>query len=89
MEAFDNLPQKSYRFQNGVRIVSGYGASIRVDRGPLVISDRGIAGTGESRLERIGHGLSRLVVISRWRARTPDRQLRRLPLHPTELWGCC
>jgi CRISPR-associated endonuclease Cas1 len=64
MQAPANLSQKSYRFQNGVRIVSGYGASIRVDRGHLVISDRGMAGQGESRLERIGHGLRRLVVIS-------------------------
>ena len=64
MAASDNLPHKSYRFQNGIRIVSGYGASIRVDRGHLVIRDSGMAGTGEARLERIGHGLIRLVVIS-------------------------
>lgn len=64
MQAPVNLPQKSYRFQNGVRIVSGYGASIRVDRGHLLIRDTGMAGAGELRLERIGHGLRRLVVIS-------------------------
>lgn len=64
MQAPDNLPQKSYRFQNGVRIVSGYGASLRVERGHLLISDTGMAGTGESRLERIGHGLRRICVIS-------------------------
>lgn len=53
MQASDNLAQKSYRFQNSVRVVSGYGASIRVDRGHLVIADRGMAGTGESRLNRV------------------------------------
>ena len=64
MAAPANLPQKPSRFQNHVFTVSGYGASIRVDRGHLLVRDTGLAGTGESRLERVGHGLRRLVVIS-------------------------
>jgi CRISPR-associated endonuclease Cas1 len=58
------LPSQSRK--SGVWVVSGYGASIRVQRGHLVISDKGTAGTGETWLERVGHNVRRVVVI------TPD-----------------
>lgn len=47
----------------GVITLSGYGISVRVDRGHLVIEDGiGASRTG-ARLARVGHGLSRLVII--------------------------
>src|SRR5687768_5899347 len=47
----------------GVLTLSGYGISIRVDRGHLVVED-GIGSIRQrARLARVGHGLRRLVVI--------------------------
>ena len=47
----------------GVLTLSGYGISVRVDRGHLVVED-GIGSTRQSgRFARVGHGLRRLVVI--------------------------
>jgi CRISPR-associated endonuclease Cas1 len=47
----------------GVLTLSGYGISVRVDRGHLVVED-GIGTTRQrARLARVGHGLRRLVVI--------------------------
>ena len=47
----------------GVLTLSGYGISVRVDRGHLVVED-GIGLTRQSaRFARVGHGLRRLVVI--------------------------
>jgi CRISPR-associated endonuclease Cas1 len=49
--------------RQGVVTLFGYGSSIRVDRGHLVLED-GIAGDRRrARFPRVGHGLRRLVVI--------------------------
>lgn len=49
--------------KHGVITLSGYGISVRVDRGHLTLED-GIGGDRAScRLPRVGHGLKRLVVI--------------------------
>jgi CRISPR-associated endonuclease Cas1 len=50
-------------FRAGVLTLFGYGISVRVDRGHLVVSD-GIANERRAwRFPRVGHGLRRLVVI--------------------------
>jgi len=50
-------------FRAGVLTLFGYGISVRVDRGHLVVSD-GIATERRTwRFARVGHGLRRLVVI--------------------------
>src|SRR6202162_2278958 len=49
--------------RNGVLTLFGYGITIHVDRGHLILKD-GIGGVrGEARLSRVGHTLRRLVVI--------------------------
>lgn len=49
--------------RRGVLTLSGYGISVRVDRGHLVVED-GIGSTRQhARFARVGHGLRRLVVI--------------------------
>jgi CRISPR-associated endonuclease Cas1 len=49
--------------RHGVVTLSGYGVEVRVDRGHLLLTD-GIGPNRRSvRLPRVGHGLSRLVVI--------------------------
>lgn len=47
----------------GVRVLSGYGIQVRVDRGHLLVEDGIGANRSHTRLPRIGHGLKRLVVI--------------------------
>jgi CRISPR-associated endonuclease Cas1 len=49
--------------RRGVITLFGYGTSVRVDRGHLVLTD-GIASTRRAaRFARVGHGLHRLVII--------------------------
>src|SRR5579862_7977734 len=49
--------------RQGVVTLFGYGTSLRVDRGHLVLED-GIANNRrQARFPRVGHGLRRLVVI--------------------------
>src|SRR5688572_16007659 len=49
--------------RRGVLTLTGYGISVRVDRGHLVVED-GVGATRHSaRFARVGHGLRRLVVI--------------------------
>src|SRR5277367_3780790 len=49
--------------RHGVVTLFGYGISVHVDRGHLVLKD-GIGGDRfEARFARVGHGLRRLVVI--------------------------
>jgi CRISPR-associated endonuclease Cas1 len=68
MAATKTLPQllQSHNLQaprNGVMTLGGYGITVRVDRGHLLVED-GIASTrSQLRLPRVGHGLKRLVVI--------------------------
>jgi CRISPR-associated endonuclease Cas1 len=51
------------RLRRGVVVLSGYGSSIRVDRGHLIVED-GIGNERyKGRFPRIGHGLERLVVV--------------------------
>jgi CRISPR-associated endonuclease Cas1 len=59
------LPQSSNLLtpRNGVATLHGYGITVHVDRGHLILKD-GIAGERrEARIPRIGHGLRRLVVV--------------------------
>ena len=49
--------------RHGVVTLFGYGVSVRVDRGHLMLKDGIGAARREARLPRVGHGLRRLVVI--------------------------
>src|ERR1039458_1979109 len=49
--------------RSGVVTLFGYGISVRVDRGHLVLEDGIGSDRQSSRLPRVGHGLKRLVVI--------------------------
>ena len=49
--------------RHGVVTLFGYGISVRVDRGHLLLKDGIGAVRREARLPRVGHGLRRLVVI--------------------------
>jgi CRISPR/Cas system-associated endonuclease Cas1 len=48
---------------HGVVTLFGYGTSVRVDRGHLVVQDGIGSDRREARFARVGHGLQRLVVI--------------------------
>lgn len=50
--------------RSGVVTLFGYGISVRVERGHLVLEDGIGSDRQSSRLPRVGHGLKRLVVIS-------------------------
>src|ERR1700688_4155705 len=62
----DNSASQTTSFikpQHGVGTLFGYGITVNVDRGHLILTD-GIGGIRrEARLPRVGHGLRRLVVI--------------------------
>ena len=49
--------------RHGVVTLYGYGISINVDRGHLIVKDGIASDRREARLARVGHGLRRLVVI--------------------------
>src|SRR5208337_5209263 len=49
--------------RHGVVTLFGYGITVRVDRGHLVLQDGIGAARRETRLPRVGHSLKRLVVI--------------------------
>src|SRR5437867_3460976 len=49
--------------RQGVVTLFGYGITVRVDRGHLVLNDGIGAARRQARLPRVGHGLKRLVVI--------------------------
>jgi CRISPR/Cas system-associated endonuclease Cas1 len=49
--------------RNGILVLFGYGIQVRVDRGHLLVEDGIAANRRLARLPRIGHGLTRLVVI--------------------------
>jgi CRISPR-associated endonuclease Cas1 len=51
------------RPQHGVLTLFGYGITINVDRGHLIIKDGIAADRRAARLSRVGHGLRRLVVV--------------------------
>ena len=49
--------------RHGVVTLFGYGITVQVDRGHLIVKDGIGADRREARLSRVGHGLRRLVVI--------------------------
>jgi CRISPR-associated endonuclease Cas1 len=68
MAATQNLPQlletrNSLTFRHGVLTLFGYGISVHVDRGHLIVKDGLGADRLQARLPRVGHGLRRLVVV--------------------------
>ena len=54
---------ETLRPRHGVIALSGYGISVRVDRGHLLLQQARAGVRQEARLPRVGHGLSRLIVI--------------------------
>ena len=56
-------PRNSLAPRHGVVTLFGYGITVRLDRGHLVLKDGVGADRRETRLPRVGHGLRRLVVI--------------------------
>jgi len=56
-------PRNSLAPRHGVLTLFGYGITVQVDRGHLIIKDGIGADRHETRLSRVGHGLRRLVVI--------------------------
>jgi hypothetical protein len=70
MAALSTVPQHFYHSNftsiiphQGVVTLSGYGISVRVDRGHLVLADGVGRVRREGRFARVGHGLRRLIVI--------------------------
>src|SRR2546426_6730781 len=61
-ETLRQLPE-SLQPRHGVVTLFGYGISIRVDRGHLMLQDGIGAGRREARFPRVGHGLRRVVII--------------------------
>ena len=59
------LPQSrnSLTPRHGVVTLYGYGITVQVDRGHLILKDGIGSDRREARLPRVGHGLRRLVVI--------------------------
>src|SRR5258708_19849825 len=51
------------RPRRGVIVLYGYGTSVRVERGHLVVEDGVGSDRYKGRFPRVGHGLERLVVI--------------------------
>lgn len=49
--------------RRGVVMLHGYGISVRVDRGHLVVEDGIGSDRHQGRVPRVGHGLERLVII--------------------------
>jgi len=77
----------------GVVTLFGYGISVRVDRGHLLIADGIGPDRRQARFPRVGHGLKRLVVIGsdgmvslaalRWLAKPSE--IGTLPIFPPGL----
>ncbi len=65
MAATETLRQfpESLQPRHGVITLYGYGISVRVDRGHLILHDGIGAAQREGRFARVGHGIRRLVVI--------------------------
>jgi len=59
----NDINSVSMRPRKGVIVLYGYGTSIRVERGHLVIEDGVGSDRYKGRFPRVGHGLERLVVI--------------------------
>lgn len=59
----NDINSVSMRPRKGVIVLYGYGTSVRVDRGHLVIEDGVGSDRYKLRFSRVGHGLERLVVI--------------------------
>ncbi len=65
MAATETLPQlaESLQPQQGVITLFGYGITVRVDRGHLILRDGIGPARREARLPRVSHGLRRLVIV--------------------------
>jgi CRISPR-associated protein Cas1 len=63
--SYNSGPQATVRITatHGVVTLFGYGITVQVDRGHLVVKDGIGTDRREARLSRVGHGLRRLVVI--------------------------
>jgi CRISPR-associated endonuclease Cas1 len=61
-ETLRQLPE-SLQPRHGVVTLFGYGITVRVERGHLILRDGIGAARREARLPRVGHGLRRLIVI--------------------------
>ena len=59
-ETVSQLPE-SLQPRHGVATLFGYGITVRVDRGHLILRDGIGAARREARFPRVGHGLRRLV----------------------------
>jgi CRISPR-associated endonuclease Cas1 len=61
--ASTSVTQTGIQPRQGVVTLFGYGTSVRVDRGHLILEDGIGADRRQARFPRVGHGLRRLVVI--------------------------
>ncbi len=61
--ASTSFSQTDIQPRQGVVTLFGYGTSVRVDRGHLVVEDGIAKDRRQARFPRVGHGLRRLVVI--------------------------
>jgi CRISPR-associated protein Cas1 len=66
--ATETVPQRLQSYKSlsphaGVVTLFGYGTSVRVERGHLVLEDGIGPDRGHARFPRVGHGLKRLIVI--------------------------
>src|SRR5437763_8542792 len=61
--AATDLVQTQIEPRQGVVTLFGYGTSVRVDRGHLILEDGIGNDRRQARIPRVGHGLRRLVVI--------------------------
>jgi CRISPR-associated endonuclease Cas1 len=57
------IPPSVLRPRRGVVVLHGYGSSVRVERGHLVVEDGVGSDRYKGRFPRVGHGLERLVVV--------------------------
>jgi CRISPR/Cas system-associated endonuclease Cas1 len=57
------LPHPTVHPRRGVVVLYGYGTSVRVERGHLVVEDGVGSDRYKGRFPRVGHGLERLVVV--------------------------
>jgi CRISPR-associated protein Cas1 len=63
IEPSHRIAPKVMRPRQGVIVLYGYGSSVRVERGHLIVEDGIGSDRYKGRFSRIGHGLDRLVVI--------------------------
>lgn len=62
-ELVSSVARSSLKPRRGVVVLHGYGISVRVERGHLVLQSGVGSDRYEGRFSRVGHGLERLVVV--------------------------